>query len=66
MVIRRTSENIFDHYYTTGIIGSHYDSKARMAIHIKSGEERVIKEVPKSQIGNIGDYMKKLPVVGSL
>jgi calcium-dependent protein kinase len=66
MMIHKHGENVLDHYYITGIIGNPYDSKARLAVNKVSGIERAIKEVPKSTIPDIHEYIKKLSLIGAL
>ena len=66
MIHHKHGENILDHYYITGIIGNPYDSKARLAVHKVTGIERAIKEVPKSSIPDIHEYIKKLSLIGAL
>jgi calcium-dependent protein kinase len=48
------------------MIGDPYESKARFAIHRQTGAERVIKEVPKAQVLDLGDFIKKVRLIGSL
>lgn len=66
MLIHKHGDSPLDHYYITGIIGNPYDSKARLGLHKVSGFERAIKEVPKSGITDINDYLKKLKIVSGL
>ena len=66
MIIHKHGESVLDHYYITGIIGNPYDSKARLGLHKVTGLERAIKEVSKAGIADLGDFLKKVRIVGSL
>lgn len=62
-VIRKKTESLYDHYDMAGLIGDPSDSKARLAIHKKSGLERAIKVVSKSGIENLNEYLEKVKLV---
>ncbi|CDW76891.1 protein kinase domain containing protein [Stylonychia lemnae] len=64
--IFRVNEKVHDHYYITGMIGNPYDSKARLGVHQKSGIERAIKVVDKSNIDNLDEYKRKIELVKNL
>lgn len=49
-----------------GILGDPFDSKARMATQRKTGIERVVKEISKAQIADIGNFDRKVRLLNSL
>lgn len=66
MIVHKPGTSVHEYYFISGIIGNPYDSKARLAVHRQSGVERAVKEVPKAQITDLSDYLKKIRLVGSL
>ena len=66
MVVRKSNENIHDHYYISGIIGNPFDSKARLGVHKQTDLERAVKEVSKATIRDLGDFLKKLKLISTL
>jgi hypothetical protein len=64
-VIRKKNESIYDHYSIEGIIGDVSDSKARLGIHKKTGVERAIKVVNKSDIHDLNDYREKINLINA-
>lgn len=66
MVVHKPPQSVHDFYYISGIIGNPYDSKARLGVHKLTGLEKAIKEVSKSTITDLSDYLKKLRMVSNL
>lgn len=66
MLVRKSNENIHDHYYISGIIGNPFDSKARLGVHKQTDLERAVKEVSKGTIRDLGDFLKKLKLISTL
>ena len=67
--IKKVDGSIHDHYYISGVIGDPYDSKARLAVHKKTGIERAVKIVEKSTLGSLkeyAEYVKQVSLVSSL